>query len=179
MAWCRQATSHYLSQCWPRSMSPYGVTRPQWVKECPQISHCAYVQLSGNIKSYHSIIILCMDTTHPGRIYYQKNNQTLQILKRVDSSNHIMIKTINPLRLNNSPTDNILVPCRISVTSASKHVFYIAGQYLIRTCWTFTIEVKQIKPSVPIGKVKLKYVLNSVCVIVQYLYVPLTHTYRC
>ena len=32
MAWCRQATSHYLSQCWPRSMSPYGVTRPQWVK---------------------------------------------------------------------------------------------------------------------------------------------------
>ena len=30
MAWCHQATSHYLSQCWPRSMSPYG-TRPQWV----------------------------------------------------------------------------------------------------------------------------------------------------
>ena len=25
---CRQATSHYLSQCWPRSLSPYGVTRP-------------------------------------------------------------------------------------------------------------------------------------------------------
>ena len=43
MAWCRQATSHYLShgatyyitpclsQCWPRSLSPYVVTRPQWV----------------------------------------------------------------------------------------------------------------------------------------------------
>ena len=31
MAWCRQATSHYLSQCWSRSLSPYGVTRPQWV----------------------------------------------------------------------------------------------------------------------------------------------------
>ena len=31
MAWCRQATSHYLSQCWPRSMSLYGATRPQWV----------------------------------------------------------------------------------------------------------------------------------------------------
>ena len=30
MAWCRQATSHYLSQCWPRSLSPYGITRPQW-----------------------------------------------------------------------------------------------------------------------------------------------------
>ena len=32
MAWCHQATSHYLSQCWPRSLSPNGVTRPQWVK---------------------------------------------------------------------------------------------------------------------------------------------------
>ena len=32
MAWCRQATSHYLSQCWPRSLSPYVVIRPQWVK---------------------------------------------------------------------------------------------------------------------------------------------------
>ena len=31
MAWCRQATSHYLSQCWPRSLMPYSITRPQWV----------------------------------------------------------------------------------------------------------------------------------------------------
>ena len=27
MAWCR----HNLNQCWPRSMSPYGVTRPLWI----------------------------------------------------------------------------------------------------------------------------------------------------
>ena len=33
MAWCGQATSHYLSQCWPRSLSPYGLTRPQWVNQ--------------------------------------------------------------------------------------------------------------------------------------------------
>ena len=32
MAWCRQATSHYLSRCWPRSRS-YGITRHQWVKK--------------------------------------------------------------------------------------------------------------------------------------------------
>ena len=32
MAWYREATSHYLSQCWSRSMSPNGVTRLQWVK---------------------------------------------------------------------------------------------------------------------------------------------------
>ena len=29
MLWRPHATSHYLSQCWPRSMSPYGVIGPQ------------------------------------------------------------------------------------------------------------------------------------------------------
>ena len=32
-AWCRQATSHYLNQCWPRSPTPYGVTRPKWINQ--------------------------------------------------------------------------------------------------------------------------------------------------
>ena len=31
MAWCRQAASHYHSQCWPRFMTPrYGITRAHW-----------------------------------------------------------------------------------------------------------------------------------------------------
>ena len=32
MDWCRQATSHCMSQCWPKCMTPYGVSRPVWVK---------------------------------------------------------------------------------------------------------------------------------------------------
>ena len=40
MAWCHQATSHYLSQCWPRSLSPYGVTRRQRVKNVRCKSSC-------------------------------------------------------------------------------------------------------------------------------------------
>ena len=28
---CRKATGHYLSQFWPRSMSLWGITRPQWL----------------------------------------------------------------------------------------------------------------------------------------------------
>ena len=40
MAWCLQATSHYLSQCWPRSMSPNGVTRPQWVNASLAVVQC-------------------------------------------------------------------------------------------------------------------------------------------
>ena len=51
MAWCRQATSHYLSQCWPRSMSPHGVNRPQWVevRYVKPLTHCGLVMPYGNI----------------------------------------------------------------------------------------------------------------------------------
>ena len=31
MAWWHQATSHFLGQCWPRSLSPYDATSPQCV----------------------------------------------------------------------------------------------------------------------------------------------------
>ena len=38
--WHATATPlNHLSQCWPRSLSPYGVTRPQWVKIRGSICH--------------------------------------------------------------------------------------------------------------------------------------------
>ena len=45
MAWCHQATSHYLNQCWPRSLPPYGVTRQQLVTLVyTEYSFCLYRQ---------------------------------------------------------------------------------------------------------------------------------------
>ena len=41
IAWCCQATSQYLSQCWPRFMSPYGVTRQH------VLTHCGFVNPHG------------------------------------------------------------------------------------------------------------------------------------
>ena len=55
MAWCRQATSHYLSQCWPSSLSPYGDTRPQWVKSCWYSHH---IWIGYHMNKYSSIIYL-------------------------------------------------------------------------------------------------------------------------
>ena len=43
MAWCRQATSHCLNQCWPRSPTPYGVTRPQWVNMLRPLQNCCHL----------------------------------------------------------------------------------------------------------------------------------------
>ena len=52
MAWCRQATSHYLNQCWPRYMSPYGVTRPQWVNGLGILKNIKQGLLIGNLSGY-------------------------------------------------------------------------------------------------------------------------------
>ena len=38
MAWCHQATSHYLNQCWPSSMLPYDVSRGYHINECVNLS---------------------------------------------------------------------------------------------------------------------------------------------
>ena len=83
MAWCHQATSHYLSQCWPRSMSPYVITKPQWVKLSFLISHTIwYTQskfhITWNIfsnKIYHQIISLQQDPYWPRPVsWYTRGN---------------------------------------------------------------------------------------------------------
>ena len=60
MAWYRQATSHYLSQCWPRSMSPYGIARPQWVNSLAP-GRCGSIFLS--IIHEHVLQIIFMKTS--------------------------------------------------------------------------------------------------------------------
>ena len=65
MAWCRQATSHYLSQWWPRPLSPCGITRPQWVnfqlhtiQHGLMISHPCYISygLDNSLAPYYYYI---------------------------------------------------------------------------------------------------------------------------
>ena len=63
MAWCRQATSHYLSQCWPRSMLPYDVTRPQWVNGGQPI--CDIICSVGD---HHPLLSAATCLTHWGRV---------------------------------------------------------------------------------------------------------------
>ena len=69
-AWCRQETNHYLSQCWPRFMSPYGIIRPQWKKR-NQLA-MIYCHFSRNIALFYfgsiswlSILICLSDSTKP------------------------------------------------------------------------------------------------------------------
>ena len=64
MAWCRQASIHYLSQWWPRSLSPYGVTRPRWVS----ISQSLLMALSTG-KSHTTWAVAVMIDQHWFRLW--------------------------------------------------------------------------------------------------------------
>ena len=50
MVWCRQATSHYLNQCGPTPVLPYGVIMPQWVKITKHFQESIYIRSSVNGK---------------------------------------------------------------------------------------------------------------------------------
>ena len=58
MAWCCHAPSHYLSQCWPRSMSPNGVNRPQWVNTNFTESIHKYI-----VQTWHVLLKITMAAT--------------------------------------------------------------------------------------------------------------------
>ena len=57
MAWCHQATSHYLGQCWPRSISPNYVAKPQWVNGIMFLDSNNYLleaQITQNCQMHYS-----------------------------------------------------------------------------------------------------------------------------
>ena len=63
MAWYRQATSHYLGQCWPRSLSTYGVTRPEWVNSLfgttdtgVHVVHTSHLIITYTLESLSSLV---------------------------------------------------------------------------------------------------------------------------
>ena len=64
MVWCHQATSHYLSQCWPRSVLPYGIIRPQWVNTLGPEQNGSYVATCNTwwhhqMETFSAILALC------------------------------------------------------------------------------------------------------------------------
>ena len=65
MAWCPKATRHQLNQCWPSSMLPYGITRPQWDN---RRSHLMNITIELMHSQQQSIDSLSHSLTHWGRV---------------------------------------------------------------------------------------------------------------
>ena len=61
MAWCHQATSHYLSQCWLSSLTPYGVARPQWVntEKAPVRFHLMLIDSNSTYRGHKKGLPVC------------------------------------------------------------------------------------------------------------------------
>ena len=86
MAWCRQATSHCLSQCWPRSLSPYDVTRPKWV-------NCHSLTLLNMVTSHFLKLVLHHHRYHYHHYYHHHYNHHYHY--HVTSQNWVINK-VNP-----------------------------------------------------------------------------------
>ena len=52
----------YLSQCWPRPMSPYGVTRPKWVYESSVIQ-ILQTRCRSNTSEYYPLGLFCIQSS--------------------------------------------------------------------------------------------------------------------
>ena len=77
MAWCCQATSHYLSQRLLSLLSTYGIARPQRVKWCPDsFKSPPYKQLHGIdcVLSFTGKDLNCMHHAAIGKLGQNKNN---------------------------------------------------------------------------------------------------------
>ena len=79
MAWCRQATSHYLSQCLSRSLSLYGVSRPQWVNKSACLGKCKLFALLWK-SSYCVSWYPCVSSHFACKIFSENKNIYLHII---------------------------------------------------------------------------------------------------
>ena len=59
MAWCLQATNHYLSQCWPKPMSPYMAS--QGLNELTRMDDEDVVVRTTKVKSKKQCVIWNID----------------------------------------------------------------------------------------------------------------------
>ena len=63
IGWCHQATRHYLRQCWPRTMSPFDVTRPQGTNTHLLVMH-GWCECISSLKNLRHLGILHRATIH-------------------------------------------------------------------------------------------------------------------
>ena len=80
MAWCHQATSHYLSQCWPRSLSPSGITRPQWVKHDHKLYYVYICIICMNASKHKLISVVGLNPVSADSLYIKREPHVFLIV---------------------------------------------------------------------------------------------------
>ena len=108
-----QATSHYLSQSWPRAMSPYDTTRPQWVKR----AGCSHISYRLAVLSWE-ILNCIMFIDHLDGLVQEKRNSIANALE-------LRLSCTNPLIYDTSH-------------SCSSYVTYLLQDWIWLICWVET-----------------------------------------
>ena len=96
MAWCCQETSQYRSQCWPRSASPYGITRPQRLLTYCPLETNFYVIVYQNkkilLKEKAGEYVVCKNISHlfnHQHITQNHNHKIFSLLCGQNMSDHL------------------------------------------------------------------------------------------
>ena len=118
MTWCRQATSHYLSQCWPRFMLPNGVTRPQIQSGAIDQSH-----------RYGRHLAPCREPAGS----YDKTTQTAICFEH--KTQYLLIRAPYTRIVVFWHISNIPPMISQSQISCNTHTFYIAAMF-VKYCYT-------------------------------------------
>ena len=84
MAWCRQATSHYMSQCWPISVSLYAVTRPQRV-------NIKRIQHRQDIYIYRSYSFIYTVSHSPVNLSKSSQTKSITLVPRLSRSGSLCL----------------------------------------------------------------------------------------
>ena len=91
MAWCRQATSHYLSQCWPRSLSHMASLGPNGLKH-PDVFSVPYRPdgSQSNLRSAAYEALMEMVKNSPKDCYTTVQKTTMVILERLQQVSQLI-----------------------------------------------------------------------------------------
>ena len=143
MTWCCQATSHRLNQCWLRPVSPYGVTRPQWIKwfyPCPS-------QLKHNVMLYMfclSILLsLCSSLIHISHRHWLCHEYLLLIIARL----WVFLYIVKALEFNSLwPSDTIWWQRSGSTLVQVMACCLTAPSYYLNHCWLIISKVQWHSP---------------------------------
>ena len=112
MAWCRQATSHYLSRCWLRPVSPYGVTRPQWVKNLYTKYVYIYIYIYIYIHTHTSVAPVWVNSRYEANCKLpQTTKSTTPLIPITNEHNQEIIFIIHIWALVMSRFDLKSLPC--------------------------------------------------------------------
>ena len=121
MAWCHQV-SHYLSQCWPRSLSPYDVTWPHWVNSSQ--GTIQYTEVILTVWQFHYLITRMGSSKSGKQVYIEMRACPLLL--------HIVMNSVSIFSIYCVSAQSISVQCGTTVMqSIFNQILTINTSYLI------------------------------------------------